>query len=318
MVKSHYKLTPWQQLCYYLTFGIIYAISLLPLRVLYVLSDLTFVLVYHILRYRRKLVAKQLRDSFPEKSDDELRQIARRFYHWLCDFFFEDFKLFSASKAEMRRRMVFTNPELADKYMKAGRSVILYLGHYANWEWVTTIGLYLWPGFHGSQVYHVLENHVMDKLMRYPRARMGNDNVAMHEVLRYLVANKKANRTIGIGMNADQAPFWNNIGHWLTFLNHPQTPVLTGPEKLARRFDMVCLYLDIRRPRRGYYEAEMHLVTDTPQTDPELQQTERYYHLLEATIRRDPALYLWTHRRWKRTREEYDRLIDPTTGKLKF
>ena len=119
-------------------------------------------------------------------------------------------------------------------------------------------------------------------------------------------------------MNSDQAPFWNNIGHWLTFLNHPQTPVLTGPEKLARRFDMVCLYLDIRRPRRGYYEAEMRLITDTPKDDPEFQQTELYYKYLEETIHRDPTCYLWTHKRWKRTREEYDKMIDPATGRLKF
>ena len=176
----------------------------------------------------------------------------------------------------------------------------------------------MWDGFHGSQVYHVLENHVVDKLMLYPRTRMGNDNVAMQDVLRYLVTNRNEGRTIGIGMNSDQVPYWNNIGHWLTFLNHPQTPVLTGAEKLARRFDMVCFYLDIRRPRRGYYEAELRLVTDTPKTDPEFAQTETYYRFLEESIHRQPHLWLWTHNRWKRTREEYDRMIDPATGKLKF
>ena len=318
MVLSNYTLTPWQQVRYHVAFSLIYAVSLLPLRVLYVFSDITFVLVYHLIRYRRKLVAKNLRESFPDKSEDERRHIEHRFYHWLCDYFFENFKLFSASRDEMRRRMVFTNPELVEKYMKAGRSVILYLGHYANWDWVSTIGLYMWPGFHGSQVYHVLENHVADQLMLYPRARMGNDNVTMQNVLRYLVAKRNEGSTIGIGMNADQVPLWNNIGHWLTFLNHPQTPVLTGSEKLARRFDMVCLYLDIRRPRRGYYEAELCLVTDTPTTEPELQVTERYYSMLEETIRRDPTCYLWTHNRWKRTRQQYDSMIDPATGRLKF
>ena len=318
MATSTYKLTPWQQACYYAAFAAVYALSLLPLRVLYCLSDATYMLVYHLVRYRRRLVERHLRESFPEKSPAELRRTARAFYHWLCDFIFENIKLFSASPEEMRRRMRFTNPGLLERYMKAGRGVILYLGHHANWEWVSTISLHMPPRFHASQVYHVLENHVIDKLMLYPRSRMGNDNVAMHEVLRYIVANRNAGRTVGIGLIADQAPFWNNIGHWLTFLNHEQTPVLTGPEKLARRFDMVCLYLDMRRLRRGYYEAELHVVTDTPTADPPLQQTERYYQMLENTIRRDPACYLWTHKRWKRTREQYDSMIDPATGKLKF
>lgn len=306
MVLNTYKLTAWQQLRYYVAFGIIYVVSLLPLPVLYVLSDMLFPLVYHVARYRRKIVAKNLRESFPEKSDDELRRIQRAFYHFLCDYFVEELKLFSISPDELRRRMVFKNYEQVEHYLRSGRSVILYFGHYCNWDWISAIPLYMWDGFRGSQVYHVLENHVADKLMLYPRARMGNKNVAMHEVLRHIVNSHKAGQPVGIGMASDQVPTWNNIGHWLTFLNHPNTPVLVGAEKLARRFDIACMYLDIRRPRRGYYEATFHLVTDTPQTDAPMAQTEKYYSMLEQTIRREPHLWLWTHNRWKRTREQYD------------
>ena len=319
MAKTNYKLNIWQWIRYYSSFGLIYSLSLLPLRVLYVLSDMAYLLVYHVIRYRRKLVRKSLADSFPEKDAAERLHIEHGFYHWFCDYLCEEVKAFSISREELRRRLVYTNPELLEHYLLGQhKSVVLYLGHYCNWDWVSGISVHMSEGFKASQVYHVLENPVADKLMLYPRSRMGNENVPMQDVLRYLVKKRNAGQTTGIGMIADQAPFWNNIGHWLTFLNHPQTPVLTGAEKLARRFDMACLYLDMRCLRRGYYEAEFKLITDRPGDEPEHSITEEYYRLLEASIRRQPHLWLWTHKRWKRTREEYDRMIDPATGRIKF
>ena len=321
MAKTTYKLNLWQSVCYYTLFGIVYAVSLLPLRVLYVLSDFIYVLACHVIRYRRKLVRRHIADSFPEHSPAEHRRIEHDFYRWFADYIVETIKLFSMSREEMRRRLRFEGADILEHCIDQHRDVVLCLGHYCNWEWVSSIPL--WIGrpaetYAGSQVYHVLESPVMDRLLLYPRHRMGPDNVAMSAVLRYIVANRKAGRPVIMGFIADQVPFWNNIGHWLTFLNHPDTPVLTGPEKLARRYDMACVYIDLRRPSRGCYEARFELMTDSPASMPANAITEDYYRRLEQSIRRQPHLYLWTHNRWKRTRQEYDSMIDPATGRLKF
>ena len=318
MAHTTNNLTLWQRLCYGLLFGLLYGVSLLPLRVLYLLSTGCYGLVYHVVGYRRKLVRKHLADSFPEKSEEERRSIERDFYRWFCDYIVETVKLFSISKEEMRRRLTFKGVDAVERILANGQSVALYLGHYCNWEWVSSIPLWVRGDYAGSQVYHPLENPVMNQLLLFPRHRMGPDNVAMQQVLRYIVENKKEGRPVLMGFIADQVPFWNNIGHWLTFLNHPQTPVLAGTERLARRFDMAAVYIDIQRTARGYYEAEFQLMTDRPNEQPELALTEEYFRRLEANIRRQPHLWLWTHNRWKRTREEYDKMIDPMTGKLKM
>ena len=308
--RSTYTFTPWQHIAYGILFSIAYAISLLPLWFLYALSTGLYALIYHVVGYRRRLVREHLRDSFPEKSETERRAIERDFYRWFCDYIVETLKLFSMSKKQMRRRMVFKGADVVDRCVGRGQGVALYLGHYCNWEWVSSIPLWLHSTHYaGSQVYHVLESPVMDRLLLYARHRMGPANVSMMDVLRYLMQNKKEGRPVVMGFIADQVPFWHNIGGWLTFLNHPQTPVLTGAERLARRLDMACVYIDIRRVKRGYYEAEFQLMTDRPGEAEELHITEDYFRRLEQSIRRQPHLWLWTHNRWKRTREEYDRRL---------
>lgn len=310
MARATYTFTPWQHIAYGILFGTVYALSLLPLWMLYALSTLLYGLIYHVVGYRKHLVREHLRDSFPEKDDAGRRAIERAFYRWFCDYIVETIKLFTISKKQMRRRMVFKGADIVDQCIRRGQGVALYLGHYCNWEWISSIPLWLnSTNYAGSQVYHVLENPVMDRLLLYARHRMGPDNVAMMDVLRYLTKNQKAGRPVVMGFIADQVPFWNNIGGWLTFLNHPQTPVLTGAERLARRLDMACVYIDIRRPKRGYYEAEFQLMTDRPKEAPTLSITEDYFQRLEQSIRRQPHLWLWTHNRWKRTRQEYDRRL---------
>ncbi len=311
-------LSAWQEGAYEFLFGFVYFISLFPLRLLYLLSDVLYVVVYHLVRYRRRMVRRHLADSFPEKDEAERRRIERRFYRWFCDYIVESLKLFSMSPEEMSRRMVFKNAAQMEEIVARGQGIALYLGHYCNWEWVSSIPLYVKGRYAGSQVYHVLENPVMDRLMLCARHRMGPDNVPMANVLRYIVENRREGIPVVMGFIADQVPFWNNIGDWLTFLNHPDTPVLTGTERVARRFGMACVYIDIRRLRRGYYEAEFQLLTDRPAETPELSITHEYFARLEQTIRRQPHLWLWTHNRWKRTRQQYDSMIDPQTGNLRF
>ena len=318
MEQSTYTLNFWQRIAYGLAFTLIYSVSLLPFGLLYRLSDFIFVLTYYIIGYRKALVRKNLRDSFPEKDEKELSEIERTFYRWFGDFIVETLKLFSMSKKSMRKHMIFRNVEMVEQLVARGQGVALYLGHYCNWEWITSIPLWVKGHYNGSQVYHVLESHVMDKLLLYSRHRMGTDNVKIMDVLRYIVDSRNAGLPVVMGFIGDQVPFWNNIGHWMTFLNHPDTPVLAGTERIARRYNMACVYIDVKRLRRGYYEAEFQLMTDKPKEQPDKSITEDYFQRLEVSIRRQPPYWLWTHNRWKRTREEYDKMVDPVTGKLRF
>ena len=300
---------------YYVLFGLWYILSLLPMRVLYVVSDGLFYLIYYVVKYRRPLVRKNLSDSFPEKSGQEIIRIEKGFYSWFCDYIVETIKLFSMSERQIKRRMRFVGMEKVSEYVKQGRSCSLYLGHYCNWEWVTSIPLSMDGDVLCGQIYHVLENPMFDKLFYRLRGRMGAVSIPMAETLRYIVRYRNEGKPVMIGFIADQTPFWNNIHYWTDFLNH-DTPVLTGTERITRKADFVAFYLDLRRERRGYYVGEFKLLSDAPKELPEYELTERYWRALEATIRRQPHLWLWTHNRWKRTREEWEWRIDPVTKKM--
>lgn len=293
------------RIVYYIIYSIWYVFSLLPLRVLYVLSDGIFLLLYRCVGYRIKVVRKNLSDSFPEKTEQERRQIERGFYHFLCDYFVETLKLMTMSRNQLRRRMVFKGVEAVNEAIEQGQSCAVYLGHYCNWEWVTSLPLWVTPKAQCGQIYHPLENKEMDKLFIDLRERLGGVCIPMTETLRYLVRLRAENKPTIIGYIADQVPFWRNMHHWRTFLSHPDTPVLSGSENIARRMKNAVFYLDIRRLRRGYYEAEFKPITREPQSLPEFQITDAYFEFLEQSIRRAPEFWLWSHNRWKRTKEEF-------------
>lgn len=297
-----------KKVLYCIVFTIWYLISLLPLKLLYVLSDGLFYLIYYVVKYRRPLVRKNLTDSFPEKSLDEIVKIERGFYSWFCDYIVETLKLFTMSKRQMRRRMVFHNAEAVDKEIAAGKSCAIYLGHYGNWEWISSLPLWLSDEATCLQIYHVLENKAFDELFLYVRGRMGSTSVPMADTLRSIIKRKAEGQRLVIGFIADQVPLWNSIHYWSDFLHH-DTPVFTGTERIAKHQDMAVFYLDVSRPKRGYYEAEFKLVTDKAKEEPQFAITESYMKLLEATIQRKPQFWLWSHNRWKRTHEEYNRIM---------
>ena len=300
---------------YYMVLSVWYLFSLLPLRVHYFISDLMFWLLYGLLGYRRKVVYSNIKSSFPEKSEEELRKIERGFYHFFCDYIVETVKLMTISQEEMKRRIVFRNAELVDEIMGSGQSIALYLGHYCNWEWVSSIPLWLNPNAWCGQVYHPLENKDFDKLFLKIRERMGANCIAMQDTLREVVKHKRENQPIIIGYISDQVPYWTNIHHWVNFLHH-DTPVLTGTERIVHRMGHAVLYLDIQRVRRGYYEAEFKLVTRDSQKMKDFELTDIYFEMLEKSIRRSPEFWLWSHNRWKRTREEFDERFEVVNGKV--
>lgn len=303
---------------YYIVSALLYVVSLFPLWLLYRLSDGLYLLLYYLIRYRRPLVRKNLTESFPEKSEAETVKIEKAFYAWFCDYIVESVKLYSIGKREMSRRMRFEGVEWVRQTVAKGQSVAVYLGHYCNWEWITSLPLALYgDDIVCAQIYHVLENPAFDQLFLRLRNRFGAVSIPMAETIRRIFQFRNEGKKVVIGFIADQAPFWNNIHYWTDFLRH-DTPVFTGTERIARKGDFAVYYLDVHREKRGYYVAEFKLLTEAPASLPEYGVTELYIRALENTIRRQPQYWLWSHNRWKRTREEWLKVVDPVTHKMRL
>ena len=312
-----HKNKPAMNITYHIVYSVCWLVSLLPLWALYRVSDGLYYLLYHLVRYRRPLVRKNLTDSFPDKTEAEIIKIEKEFYSWLCDYFVETLKLFTVSKAEISRRMTFKGVDAVRRAVDNGQSCALYLGHYCNWEWVTSFPLTIGDKAICGQIYHVLENPSFDRLFLRLRERMGAVCIPMAETLRHIARYRHEGKPVIIGFIADQVPFWNNIHYWTDFLNH-DTPVLTGTERIVHKAGFAAFYVDMRRTRRGYYSAEFIPLTYSPAELKEFELTEMYFRLLEKTILRQPPYWLWTHNRWKRTREEWEKIIDPVTKKMRF
>lgn len=293
---------------YYLILGCWYLLSLLPFRVLYLFSDCLYLLIYYGVRYRKKLVRKNLAESFPEKNRKEIIRIEKKFYRFFCDYIVETIKLLTIRKENMRKRMRFEDVEQLEKSFSEGKSCCLYLGHYCNWEWISSLPMYLPEGIVSGQIYHVLENEVFDRLFLRIRGRFGAESIPMEKTLRKIVTYKRENKKMVIGFISDQVPVWSSVHYWTNFLNH-DTPVLSGTERIARQADFAAFYASISRPRRGFYVCELKKLTDRSNDLPEFGLTEMYFRELEKEIIRTPQYWLWTHNRWKRTREEFIRIF---------
>ncbi|WP_162427406.1 lysophospholipid acyltransferase family protein [Pontibacter pudoricolor] len=273
-------------------------LSLLPLPVLYMLADLLYFIVYHIVGYRKKVVLNNLRSSFPEKSEGEIKTIAKVFYNQLTDVVVEILKLRSMNKEEMERRIVFANQELLDDFVKSGTPVITMGSHSCNWEWVLSAGAVQFD-FPAEGVYKPLNNPYFEDFMLRTRSRLGARLIKMKDTLRDFAANRHVPRVIA--MLSDQTPLRSEITFWTTFLNQ-DTPFYEGAEKLAKKFKYPVMFLDIKRTRRGFYTLTFELISDG--TSDAVPVTEIFAQKLEAAIRRAPANYLWTHKRWKHRRPE--------------
>ena len=282
--------------------GIIYALSLLPFRMLYVLSDILYVLVYKIVGYRRKTVSKNLRNSFPDKTKAELLKIERDFYHSFCDNMVEMFKLLSISPEEIHRRMTFSGNDEIEKSLDTHQFCFIYLGHFCNWEWISSIPLWAQRTDHvNAQLYRPLKNKVIDELFIELRTHFGATNISKYEALRHILTYKKEGRRAIVGFISDQSPTPINIYEWVDFL-HQDTPVFTGTERIAKKVDAAIYFADVERESRGHYRLRLRLMTEDARAYPDYQLTEQYMRELEQMILRQPHLWLWSHKRWKHTR----------------
>ncbi|MDR1527434.1 MAG: lysophospholipid acyltransferase family protein [Dysgonamonadaceae bacterium] len=292
MQKTEHKI--W----YGLLKGIWSLLSYIPLPIMYGFSDISFHILYYLARYRRRITRKNLTESFPEKSRQEITGIEKRFYRFFIDLMFEMCKMASFSEQEMRRRMHFTNPEEVQQVLDKGQSISVFIGHYGNWEWISSFPVHLSGQIVAGQIYHHLHNRVVNRLLLHNRSQWGAVNVEMNETFRWIHKHFDEGQVTITGYIADQATKRSNTQHYVHFLNH-RTTALTGAEKITRKYCFDAYYLDIERKRRGYYEARFVRMHDASQALSDFELTDKYFALLEQTIRRHPECYLWTHNRFK-------------------
>ena len=303
------------KILFYLLYGIAFLLSLLPSRVHYFLSDILYVILYHLVKYRKEVVRKNLTSAFPEKSEEEICKIEKGFYHFLCDLFAESIQQITISEKHFKKRITFKNVDQLEQVINDGQSIALDLGHYCNWEWVTTLPLWLTSNTQCCQIYHPLQNKVFDQLFLHIRERFGSLCIPMAETLRRILEFQRANQPFIIGYISDQKPYWTNIHHWLDFLHH-DTPVLTGAERIICKMNHAVFYSDIRRVRRGYYEVTFRPITREPKKMKEFELTNIYYQMLEKSIQEAPEYWLWSHNRWSRTREKFNHDFEVVNGKV--
>ncbi|MDR9398887.1 lysophospholipid acyltransferase family protein [Salibacter sp.] len=281
--------------------AIIKLLSRLPLSVLYGLSGLVYFIVYHIVGYRKALVREQLRLSFPEKDEQERKRIEKSFFHYFADLIVEIVKGISIKPKELKKRFVFENLEVLEKYYDNGQSAIAVMGHFGNWEYACLTfslqGKHLLNG-----VYKPLHNKPFDQLFIDLRSRFGSKLTAMKEVYDELEEEQQNNDITLTGLIADQTPRPHK-GYWMEFLNR-DTPVFLGCERISKKFNLPIVFVDIRRKKRGYYTCKfVELVTD-PQKYSDGEITEIHTKALEKAIRESPENWIWTHKRWKHKRPD--------------
>lgn len=295
----------WTKIGYALLYTWVKIHALLPMRLLYFLSDILYVIVYKIAGYRLKVVRRNIKASFPDKNEKELRRLEREFYHHFSDYIVETIKLAHISLKEVQRRAFIRNPEVIDQLMDEGHTcVVLVMGHYGNWEWFTAT-----PSFfkdsHVCQIYRPLTNKAFDKLFIMLRTRFGASGIRKNDTIRDIIRLKQDKTRSVIVFLADQTPSIANIHYWTTFLNQ-ETPMLTGPERIAQKLDLPVVYADTQKVKRGHYTVDMVLLTKEPRQMAPFQITEEYTRMMEKSILRQPAYWLWTHKRWKHKRSDIE------------
>ena len=283
------------QVIFRITAFLLFLLSLLPFGLLYLLSDILFFFLYHVFRYRRKVVAKNLLNSFPEKSISDLKGIEKRFYRHLSDLILESVKTLTISSREIKKRYVFSNLDVISRYLNAGRSVIAVSGHYGNWEWgPVAIGLEFKEKV--FVVYKPLSDKRFEHLINSMRSRFGTVMVPMKQTLRKLHEYKDIPHVLVLV--GDQTPTREESQYFTTFLNQP-TAVFLGVEKIALKTNDPIIYFTINKIKRGYYECVVKSLVEFPGECSDFEITEAHTRELENNIRLKPEYWLWSHRRWK-------------------
>ena len=272
-----------------------YFLSLLPIWILYIASDILYLVLYKIVGYRRKVVSSNLHNSFPYKTERELKEIQNRFYRHFFDLIVESIKAVSASESFIRNRVVFKNIDLFNKYNEKDQSIVLAVSHYGNWEW-GILGISLNAKQKMMGVYKKLNNIFFNDFINKYRGKFDADLIEMNDTYRYLYEKKEV--CMIIGLLADQSPVKNNSNYWTTFLNQ-ETAVYLGPEKISKKFKYPVLFCSMKKVKRGYYEVFIEELCTSPEKTSEGEITSIYLRKIEEKINEQPQYWLWSHRRWK-------------------
>jgi Kdo2-lipid IVA lauroyltransferase/acyltransferase len=281
---------------YYLFYGINWIITLLPLPVLYIVSDLLYFVLYYVVSYRRKVVAENLKNSFPEKTDEERKSIEKKFYRHLADIIIETFKAPHMTRANQKKRFTYSKLEIIDKLREEKRDIIAVLGHYNNWEWPTLLPDYL--KYKTIIIYKPLQNKYFNNFVNNHRSEYGIVLTPTSHIIRDIINYRKDNiNTLSVFIS-DQIPAKGDIKFWTTFLNQ-DTAVFTGAGKIASKYDMAVVFFHIQKVKRGHYNLDIELLYDHTAGLSEDVITEAHVRRLEEIIKEKPENWIWSHRRWK-------------------
>ncbi|MEJ5049127.1 lysophospholipid acyltransferase family protein [Chryseobacterium culicis] len=275
---------------------ILYLISKLPLKILYVFSDVIFFLNYYLVGYRKEVITQNLRNSFPEKSEEEIKEIRKKFYLNFSDYLVETIKSFSISETEARVRMQHINQDLFHDAKKEGKNIILLAGHVFNWEWINALAKIV-PQAHCHPVYRKVNNDFWENQMKQVRNKFGNEALEANEVILNIFRSKN-NGDSAYMFVADQTPHHAHVTYGLEFLNQ-RTPAFIGYDKLATRMDLVFIYCEMKKVKRGYYQVNYHRIYPDNEKFTENEVVRKFHKLLENTLHKHPDNYLWSHRKWK-------------------
>ncbi len=287
-----------------IVYSLIWILSKLPAKAVYVFSDFLYFIIYYLAGYRKETVYRNISRSFPEKSEKEVTILVKKFYHFFCDVFLESFTSLHWPYEKLAKRYTVKNPELIEELYKSRKNVMLVFGHYGNWEWFGTGYIRICP-YTVLIIYKPLHNKYFNRWIERVREHKNSVHVPSERSFRTILEYERNKIPYLSLMLADQRPLPNNIQHWITFLNQ-DTPVFLGPEKIARRTGQVAVFMNTRQLKRGHYQIEFVEITDDPGTTGRHEIIETYFNLLEKLISEQPELYLWSHKRWKFSREEIE------------
>jgi KDO2-lipid IV(A) lauroyltransferase len=284
----------WYHFAFY---GFLLPVAHLPLLVLYRFSDLGYVVFRFVIRYRKKVIAENLRNAFPEKTQDERDKIQAKFYRHLCDVLIEGLHAIAISRRSLNKRMKIKNPEVIARYKNTGMQVVLVGGHYNNWEYLV-LGMDVFFGIKGVGVGKNLSNDIMHKLLNQRRTRYGMEVWDASNVREHFEQFAKEKKEMVCLLLADQSV--NNISnaYWMEFLNQA-TPVIFGPEYLSAKYALPVVFFRTRKTKRGYFEIELEEISQDGSKEKYGDITFRHHQLLEALILEKPEYWLWSHKRWK-------------------
>ncbi|MBT3208792.1 MAG: hypothetical protein HN704_10980 [Bacteroidetes bacterium] len=277
-----------------------YVLSIVPMFVLHILSDIIFVILYYLIKYRRKVVFENLKNSFKDKSFQERKKIEKEFYQHFCDIIFETIKTITISKNEITSRLSIKNPEMIQKYFDQKRDIVLYSAHFGNWEWLSFLPHFV--PYHVNSLYQPLSNNYFEEITQVSRSRNGLNCIPSKVGYKTIISYKRKNiLTINI-IAGDQRPRKSSSKHWVKFLNQ-DTAFLIGADRIAKKSNQVVIFPSFKKTKRGHYEIEFQIIEEEHEKENTNRIIDKYAELLENAIIKSPDLWLWSHKRWKLSKE---------------